>query len=160
MTRAERHDPQRGECRFRIESADSRQRLLTSARYRGADVIDNGIDIDGSPQGPLDLYLGGNGSVGTIEGVVRSRTVSRPTTAGRDRSPTQRRENPDAFRTATTDQVGLFSVRGVLPGDYTVLAWEEVEAGAYQNPEFLRDFESRGVIVTVEGGSRKVVDVV
>ena len=53
----------------------------------------------------------------------------------------------------------MFSLRGLLPGEYTVLAWEEVENGAYQDSEFLRDFESRGVKATVEGGSRNVVDV-
>jgi hypothetical protein len=147
--------------RFRIEVSGLPANVyLTSARYGGAEVIDGGIDVDGNPQGPLDLYLGGAGSVGTIEGVVRSRNDQPADNSVVVIAPApNRRENPAAFRTAITDQVGLFSVRGLLPGEYTVLALEEVEAGAYQNPEFLRDFESRGVKATVHGGSRNVVDV-
>ena len=147
--------------RFRIEVSGLPANVyLTSARYGGAEVIDGGIDVDGNPRGPLNLYLGGAGSVGAIEGVVRSRNGQPADNSVVVIAPAaSRRENPDAFRTATTDQVGLFSVRGLLPGEYTVLAWEEVEAGAYQNPEFLREFESRGVKATVEGGRRHVVDV-
>jgi hypothetical protein len=147
--------------RFRIEVSGLPANVyLTSARYGGAEVIDGGIDVEGNPQGPLDLYLGGAGSVGTIEGVVRSRNGQPADNSVVVIAPApSRRENPAAFRTAITDQVGLFSVRGLLPGEYTVLAWEGVEAGAYQNPEFLRDFESRGVKATVERGSRNVVDV-
>ena len=50
-------------------------------------------------------------------------------------------------------------MRGLLPGEYRVLAWEDVEAGAYQNPDFLKQYENRGVKTTVEHGSRNVVDV-
>ena len=147
--------------RFRIEVSGLPANVyLTSARYGGAEVIDGGIDVDGNPQGALDLYLGGAGSVGAIEGVVRSRSGQPADNSVVVIAPApNRRENPAAFRTEIADQVGSFSVRGLLPGEYTVLAWEEVEAGAYQNPEFLRHFESRGVKATVDGGSRNVVDV-
>ena len=146
--------------RFRVEVSSLPDDVyLLSARYGGAEVIDGGLDLDGNPQGTLELYLGGAGSVGTIDGVVRSRD-GQPA----DRSvvvilPTpHRRDNPAAYRTAITDQGGLFSVRGLLPGEYSVLAWED-EAGAYLDPEFLRGIESHSVKATVAGGSRSVVDV-
>jgi len=147
--------------RFRIEvSGLPADVYLTSARYGGAEVIDSGIDVDGAPQGPLDLYLGGAGSVGTIKGVVKSRNDQPAGNSVVVIAPApNRRENPAAFRTAITDQVGVFSVRGLLPGEYTILAWEDVEANAYQNPQFLADSESSGVKATVERGSSKVVDV-
>ena len=70
-----------------------------------------------------------------------------------------RRQNPTAFRTAISDAAGLFSVRGLLPGEYTILAWDDVEPDVYQNPEFLKDFEYLGARATVNRGSRSVVDV-
>jgi protocatechuate 3,4-dioxygenase beta subunit len=147
--------------RFRIQVSGLPANVyLTSGRYRGAEVIDSGIDVDGSPQRPLELYLGGASSVGTIEGVVRSRNDQPADSILVVIAPApDRRENPAAFRTAVTNQSGSFSVRGLLPGEYTVLAWEEGEAGPYQNPEYLKDFESRGVKATVEGGRSRVVDV-
>lgn len=86
---------------------------LTSARYGGMEVIDSGIDIDRGVQGSLELYLGGPGSVGAIEGVVKTRE-DQP--AGNSivmivPAP-NRRQNPAAFRTVITDQLGSFSVLG------------------------------------------------
>jgi hypothetical protein len=34
-----------------------------------------------------------------------------------------RRNNPALYRTATTDDKGHFTLRGVAPGDYTAFAW-------------------------------------
>ena|SRR5437867_2313783 len=147
--------------RFRVEVIGlSAKVYLTSARYGGAEVIDNGINIQGEPEGPLELRLGGAGSVGAIEGVVRNRDDQPvPDSVVAIVPAPNRRDNPAAFKTATTDQLGLYSVRGLLPGEYRVLAWEDVEAGAYQNPDFLKQYENRGVKTTVERGSRNVVDV-
>jgi hypothetical protein len=71
----------------------------------------------------------------------------------------QRRENPNAFRITNTDQMGIFSIQGIVPGEYTMLAWENTEPGAYLNPDFLKDFESRGKKITVDGGSHATIEV-
>ena len=147
--------------RFRIEvSGLPADVYLTSARYGGTEILDSGIDIDGSSQGSLDLYFGGTGSVGTLEGVVKGRSDQPAGNSVVVIAPApNRRGNPTLFRTLVTDQAGLFSVHGLLPGEYTVFAWEDGDAGTYENPELLRDFESRGVKATVERGSRNHVDV-
>jgi hypothetical protein len=44
-------------------------------------------------------------------------------------------------------------MRAVAPGDYTVLAWEQVDAGAWMNEEFLSSVEQRGSSVRVPAGS-------
>jgi Carboxypeptidase regulatory-like domain len=133
---------------------------LTSARYGGFEVIDGGLDFDNAAPGPLDLYLGGSGSVGSIEGTARSQDGQPAGSAVVVIAPaSDRRHNPAAFRTAISDQDGSFSVRGLLPGEYTVLAWDDVEAGAYQNPEVLKEVEHRGVRTNVNRGGRSVVDV-
>ncbi len=51
-------------------------------------------------------------------------------------------------------QNGQFSVRGIAPGDYKLFAWEAIEEGAYQDPEFLRPYEERGKPIHVDEGSR------
>ncbi len=153
--------PNVADGRFRIEVTGLPVNVyLTSARYGSMEIIDSGIDIDGGARGSLELYLGGPGSVGVIEGVVKIRE-DQP--AGNSivmivPAP-NRRENPAAFRTVITDQLGSFSLPGLLPGEYTLLAFEDVDAGAFQNPELLRDFESSGVKVIVERGSRNILEV-
>jgi hypothetical protein len=32
----------------------------------------------------------------------------------------------------------------VVPGDYKAFAWENVEIGAWQDPDFMRMYEDRG----------------
>ncbi len=48
------------------------------------------------------------------------------------------------FKRAATGQNGSFSAEGVTPGEYKAYAWEEVEAGAYLDPDSLRRLEEQG----------------
>jgi protocatechuate 3,4-dioxygenase beta subunit len=50
----------------------------------------------------------------------------------------------DMSRVATADQNGKFNLMSVPPGEYTMYAWDEVESGAWQDPEFLAKFENKG----------------
>jgi hypothetical protein len=106
----------------------------------------------------LDLVIAGPG--GTVEGIVRdardrpgagSQVVLVPTG--------ERRENPSAFQTAFADEAGRFSIRGVPPGDYGVLAWEDVPEGAWLNAEFLSDFETRMERLHIETTDREILDI-
>ena len=45
------------------------------------------------------------------------------------------------FKTASSDQNGAFSLPGITPGQYKIFAWEAVEQGAWQDNDFLRDYE-------------------
>src|SRR5207244_7933443 len=58
------------------------------------------------------------------------------------------------YRTAVSDKSGRFVVRDVAPGDYVLFAWEEIERGAYLDPDFLRAYEDRGQTVRVEDGKQ------
>ena len=61
----------------------------------------------------------------------------------------ERRSRPDLFRSASADDSGRFALRGIPPGDYRLLAWEDVEPGAWLEPDFLRDYERRGETLSV-----------
>jgi hypothetical protein len=63
------------------------------------------------------------------------------------------------YHEESTDQYGHFDVRGIPPGDYKLFSWEEVEAEAWQDPEFLRPFESKGESVHLEDGDQKTVKI-
>jgi hypothetical protein len=65
-----------------------------------------------------------------------------------------RRKEERLYKSTTTDQNGQVSLRGIAPGDYKLFAWEAIEEGAYQDPEFLRPYEERGKPVHVDEGSR------
>lgn len=60
-----------------------------------------------------------------------------------------RRDQFALYKTQNTDQYGHFEIRGIAPGDYKLFAWEEVEADAWQDAEFLKPFEVKGESITL-----------
>jgi hypothetical protein len=131
--------------------------FLISAREGTRDVLDTGFTVTGS-QNLLELTVGGPGSVGSVLGTVVN-ALGRPVSPGTVvlvPAP-ERRSNPAAFRTATTDQSGNFIIRSVLAGDYRVLGFEDIEPGIHLDPEFLKGFETRGEAIKVQRGSQNTV---
>ena len=56
-----------------------------------------------------------------------------------------------------TDSSGQFRFRGITPGEYTLFAWDSVETGAWQDPEFLGTYETQGTPVHIaEGESQSI----
>jgi hypothetical protein len=54
-----------------------------------------------------------------------------------------------------TDQNGRYTLKGIDPGDYKLFAWEDIEPGAWDDPEYLKPFESRGQKVTIPENGRE-----
>lgn len=62
------------------------------------------------------------------------------------------------YKSASTDQYGRFELRGIVPGDYKLFSWEEVESGAWEDPEFLKDFEAKGEKISLQESDQKTAD--
>jgi hypothetical protein len=67
----------------------------------------------------------------------------------------ERRQRVDFYKSTTTDQYGRYTVKNIDPGDYKLFAWEDVESGAWSDPDFLKPLESRGHSVTIRENSRE-----
>lgn len=130
---------------------------IKSMRTPDADILDTGLEVTAGGAGPVEILLSPN--AGAVEGVVRN-DKSEPAvgaTVVLVPKSKERRERVLFFPTGTTDQNGHFTLKNVEPGDYKAFAWEEVEYGAYMDPEFLKPVESKGESVTVrESGWEKV----
>jgi protocatechuate 3,4-dioxygenase beta subunit len=132
---------------------------LVGAREMGRDVLDSGYTVTGN-QGPLELIIGGSGSMASVEGIVVSpRGDAVPFGTVALVPAAERRGNSAAFRSVIADQFGQFSMRALLPGDYNVFAWEEVENGAWQNAAFLKTVENRGQALRLQRGGQSAVNV-
>ena len=57
------------------------------------------------------------------------------------------------YKRSATDQSGRFSIKGIVPGDYRVLALEGFERGVLADPDFLQQFDDRGEVVHLQEGS-------
>ena len=62
------------------------------------------------------------------------------------------------FKTATTDQSGVFSIAGVAPGEYSVLAWQE-HVRANLDPAFLKTLENEITKIVVQRGFTNNINV-
>ncbi len=125
---------------------------LKSAQLAGEDVLDSGLRVSRKqPPGLLELVLSANG--GRIDGGVMK--DQQPFSGARViLIPEPSRRTLDRFyKETSTDQYGRFTLRGIVPGDYKLFAWETVEEGAYRSPDFLRSYEDRGQAVHVDEGS-------
>ena len=57
------------------------------------------------------------------------------------------------------NETGQFQFQNLLPGDYLVGAWQDLEPGLAQVPEFRSAFESSAVKVTLEENGHTNIDV-
>jgi protocatechuate 3,4-dioxygenase beta subunit len=130
---------------------------LKSVIAGGRDVNDSGMSVNGGMV-VIDAVASANG--GMVEGAISNRKGEPVADAVVVAVPEARlRERADRYRKTISDQGGHFSLRGLRPGQYTLLAWESVDGEAYYNPEFLKIYEGRGSLLRLNEGERKLVQV-
>ncbi len=115
----------------------------------GADVTYTGFELSTAVSSPIEILISRKaGSVsGTVDPPQDRPAAPQFTIALVPRDPALRKF---AFRFADAPApAGQFSLPNVPPGDYLAFAWEDVEPGAWFDPDFLNPWEERGVPLTV-----------
>jgi hypothetical protein len=122
---------------------------VKSIRLGERDVLETGFDFTPGTKDVLTLVLNPNG--GQIEGSVQNSKDEPAAGAKVTVIPDAgHRSYSRYYKTADTDQSGHFSIKGVAPGEYKIYAWEDIEDGAYQDPDFVKPHESDGQSVSVK----------
>ena len=129
---------------------------FSSARYGGREVRDSGFTVDDNARSVLDLEIASSG--GVVAGVLRN-AKDAPISRGTVVLIPSNKNNSNHFRTATTDQFGVFSIPGVPPGEYGVLAWKDGTAKPYLDPVFLKAVENQATKVLVQKGFTNTLNV-
>jgi protocatechuate 3,4-dioxygenase beta subunit len=125
---------------------------LKSVNAGGRDS-DSSISVSGGAVA-LDLVASSNGAL--VDGVVTDQKGQPVTNAVIVAVPEARlRGRVDRYRKTVSDQSGHFTLHGISPGNYTLLAWESVDGDAYYNPDFLKTYEAQGSAVRLADGERK-----
>lgn len=70
----------------------------------------------------------------------------------------KRRESDRDYRQTSADQSGKFSLQGIAPGEYRLFAFDDVEFGAYMDPDWLKPYESEGERISVGEGGKLMRD--
>jgi len=143
-----------GEYRVQTEGGP-RNSYIKSAHLGRTDVL-NGLTLSGPVSDSLEIVL--STASGEIQGTVMS--SDRNPVGGVEvvLIPNRVRSRRDLYRTATTDQNGHFTIRAVVPGEYKLFAWEDLEPFAYNDPDFLRKYEERGTFLTVPESGKLTVE--
>ena len=130
-----------------------RNAYVKMARYGAIDIMADGLRLDRQPTGPIEILISTN--TGIVDGIVQNERQEPATNVTVVLVPEGARRNRfDLYRTTSTDAAGRFHSEGVPPGDYRVFAWDDIETGAWMDPDYLRRFEDRGRPLRIsEGGT-------
>jgi protocatechuate 3,4-dioxygenase beta subunit len=119
----------------------------------GREVVDTGFAV--SPATVLDVMVSAKGA--GVEGTVVDGEGKPAGGATVVSIPVSRKlGRPDAYQYARADDAGHFVVRGMNPGQFIVLAFEELQ-GNYRAPEFAKKYEGKGEKVELDEGVKKSV---
>ena len=124
-----------------------------SVMSAGNDVADSGFAVSGDVY--LDVVVSAKGA--RVEGVaVDSKGQLVPDVEVVAVPNTEKRMRPDAYQEQRTDEQGHFAMRGLNPGKYVVLAFEELQDD-YRQPGILKAYAGKGEPVELEEGGKKSV---
>jgi len=130
-----------------------RNAFFKSIRMGDRDVLNEGFRVEDAEKiGSIEIVLG------THPGILSGTVVNEKQKPGANVNvllvpDAGRRRWADTYRSVTTDLAGRYTIDRIAPGDYIVFSWEEVEEGAWMDPEFMKKYENRGKRIHInEGG--------
>lgn len=129
---------------------------VKSVRMGDQEVKIKGIDLTRGPGDALTVIIAPNAA--QIDGAVIDEKQQPAAGATVVLVPEPRlRDFFNAYKITTSDEHGRFSLKNVEPGEYKLFAWQDIEYGAYMDPDFLRPLEDRGHSISIQEGGREAV---
>jgi hypothetical protein len=128
---------------------------VKSVRFGGRDATAEGLDLTSGVTDSLLVTL--SLEAAQVDGVVQDSDNKPVAGATVVLVPDSRRFS--LYSEDRTGQNGAFSLKGITPGDYKLLAWEDIETGAYQDPEFLKKYGSKAESLSLKANDRRTIQV-
>ncbi len=123
----------------------------------GKDVLDSGFKAAEAQRGTMEIVISNKGA--TVEGTVldnQQKPFSNAEIIAMPSDPTLRKR-PDLFQNTVADQQGHFKIRGVRPGEYTVIALEDLQSQPFASEPFLKTNSGRIQSLKLESGAKQQV---
>jgi hypothetical protein len=126
---------------------------VKAATSGSTDVLEKGLTIAGETPAALDVVLSSN--TGQVDGAV---TDDDKPAIGATVVLVPMAKRLDLYQQGATDRNGRFTIRGVAPGSYQIYAWDSIDRGAWQDPDFLAVYRNQATTVTVDDKGRVTQD--
>jgi hypothetical protein len=140
-------------------SGQTQDCYLKSIRYAGMEVSDDEFSVIHGTQAILEVTISSRGA--HIQGTVTDADGLPAVGVWVALVPDAAHQSEfHLFKHQTTDQYGRFDIHGIAPGDYKLFSWEQVEPNAWEDPDFLKQFEAKGQSVSLQEGDGKSMDLV
>ena len=140
-------------------SGQTQDCYLKSIRYAGMEVSDDEFNVIRGTQAILEVTISSRGA--HIQGMVTDADGLPAVGVWVALVPDDAHLNEfHLFKQRTTDQYGRYDIRGIAPGDYKLFSWEQVEQNAWEDPDFLKQFGSKGQSISLQEGDGKSMDLV
>ena len=130
--------------------------FLQSARLGQTDVSSR-VTILEPVSEPLEIVL--STKSGRIDGSILDKDQKPIQGIQAVLIPDRQRERRDLYKFAPSDQNGHFTMATISPGNYKLFAWEDIEPGEYNDPDFLRKYEAVATPVQISESSTSTVEV-
>ena len=132
---------------------------VKALRIGDRDALTAGLDLTNGAAAALDIVLSPN--AGVAGGLVQNeqQQPAAGVTVVAIPQETGRKDQPQYYKTAVTDDTGHFTLTSLDPGQYKIYAWRDIEGGAYMDPDFLKPVESHGEGVVIREGGQETVQV-
>ena len=132
-----------------------REAYVKSARTGETDVLSDGLTVTGA--GTIEIAIAVASDGGAVQGVVRDKNQQLVSGAIVLLAP-EWRSRANLFKSTTSDQNGHYEFATIAPGNYKLFAWEDVEPNAWEDSDFLKDYEKLGEKVVLDPGAQAGVD--
>jgi hypothetical protein len=136
-----------------------RDAYIADIRQGDRSIYETGtIVIGSSTPDPVELILARPAA--SIEGTVLNTSGKPAADASVILIPNgDHRQNHLLYKRGTANADGKVSLIALAPGAYKLFAWESIPSGAELNAEFMREYEDRGIPVTIEAGAQLKVQI-
>ena len=131
---------------------------VKSYRWGDGELADGILDLTkGATAGELSIVISAN--AGQIDGSAHDANQQASVGAIVILTPSEGGRH-DFYKRTVTDQNGRFTIKQITPGKYKLYAFDDLEPGANEDPEFMKPFESRGEAMDIRDGAKESKDLV
>ncbi len=132
---------------------------IKSIHWGTVEITDTQLDLTNGvpPRTDLSIVLGAD--AGHLEGIVTNDKSEPCDNVRIALIPTSGHRSRPFYKFPNTDATGKYTINGVAPGTYKLLAFDDLDPNAVvYDPDFLRPYEANAKVVEVAPGDKKSAD--